>query len=152
MRKITKGLSIAMLVMFVGLMFSSCEKETSEYQVRIQNNMYEELSLLGVSSPWFKYNVEEFTLGGLSFENIPYGEYSEYQTIESSTDYEASVTYTQYLWNSETYTWEKDGTYTEDLGTISWVDDETYVLQKIKLEVGDLLSGYAPVYKKYGEE
>lgn len=152
MKKITKNLKIAVLVLVVGLAFSSCEKDKSQYQVRIQNDMYEELSLMGVTSPWFKYEVDEFKLGGMVFSDISYGDYSEYQSVESSTDYDASVTYTQYIWNSELFEWEEKGTYTDNLGTISWIDDEDYDKHKIKLTVGDILSGYAPKYTKYAEE
>jgi hypothetical protein len=48
--------------------------------------------------------------------------------------------------------WESDGTFSADLGTISWVDDEDYAKHKIKLHIGGLLDLYEPEYEKFAEQ
>jgi hypothetical protein len=143
-----KSFGILMAMLFVGMMFSSCEKEKTQYQVRIQNEMYSEL--LGI--PFMKYDVKEFTLGDIVFSAVPYGQFSAYKSIESSTDYAAKVTYEMFTYNAETFMWESDGTFSADLGTISWVDDEDYAKHKIKLHIGGLLDLYEPEYEKFAEQ
>jgi uncharacterized protein YxeA len=152
MKRVSIMSKLFVVIVGVLLVFASCQKDKTKYEVRIQNDMYNELSLLGVSSPWFKYDVVEFNLGGTVISDVPYGEFSEYVTIESTTDYELSVTVKLYTWNADAYSWDSNGEDTYDLGTESWADDQTYNKQKVKLQIGDLLQGYEPVYTVYGEE
>lgn len=136
------------LVLLMGIMFTSCQKDKVEYQVRIQNDMYNEL--LGL--PFMKYDVKTFYLGDHVFTDVPYGEYSEYTTVESSTDYDLSIEIEAFVYNADTYMWESTGTESYDLDPVSWVDDEDYTKHKIKLQIGDLLQLYKPIYEKYAEE
>lgn len=148
MKNSTLKFSLWGIILVMSIVFSSCEKEKSKYQVRIQNEMYTEL--LGI--PFMKYNVTECKLGGNVFSDVAYGEYSEYVNIESSTDYELSVTVEMLGYDPNTFLWSSMGSETYDLGTVSWVDDEDYDKHKVKLQIGDLINAYAPVYSKFAEE
>lgn len=148
MKKLTVKLGLFALLIALGATFTSCEKEKSQYEVRIQNDMYNEL----LSVPFMKYNVTECTLGGNTFTNVGYGEFSEYVGIESSTDYELSITVEMMGYDPNTFTWTSMGSENYDLGTVSWVDDESYEKHKIKLQIGELINGYKPVFEKFAEE
>lgn len=139
---------ILLSIVLVGMLFSSCEKEKSQYQVRIQNEMYSEF----LGFPFMKYDIKEITLGGLDYSDVYYGQYSEYQNIESSTDYEINITIDVYLYDIDNYVWVYDRTNTYDLGTVTWVDDEDYVNHKLKFEIGTIMDLYEPVFTKYAEE
>ncbi len=152
MKKALNQIKVLLLVAVVAIAATSCKKEKTEYQVRIQNDMQNELSLLGLSVPFMKYDVKEFTLGEHTFTNVLNGQFSNYVTIESSTDYTMSVTVDVYFYNADSFEWEYSMTETHDLGTESWVDDEDYVKHKIKLQMGDILQAYKPIYSKYAEE
>jgi hypothetical protein len=152
MKRVSIMSKLFVVIVGVLLVFASCQKDKTKYEVRIQNDMYNELSVLGVSVPFMKYNVTECKLGGNVFSNIEYGDYSEYVSIESGTDYELSVTVEMLGYNPDTFSWSSNGSETYDLGTVSWVDDESYDKHKVKLQIGGLLNAYAPIFEKYAEE
>jgi hypothetical protein len=137
-----------MLFALVIMLFSACEKkEKKTYQLRIQNKMYKEL----LNVPLMKYDIVEITVGDNYYTDIALDSYSDYLSIESSTDYDVNITVKEYLYDSNTFTWSESGTNTYDLGTVSWSDDEDYTNQKLKMEIGDILQAYRPVYSKFAE-
>ena len=92
------------------------------------------------------------TLGNNLFSDVALGEYSDRVTVNSSTDYDCSLTIEIFTYNLNTFVWESSGTQTYDMGSISWSDSEDYINQKIKFQISDLLQGYKPVYTKYAEK
>lgn len=148
MLKAIFNLKVLGLLILMGTLMSSCQKDKVEYQVRIQNDM--SMDLLGI--PFMKYYITDCTLGDRLFTDIAVGEYSDRVTVTSGTDYDCSLTVEVYTYNVNTFLWESAGIETFDMGTISWSDSEDYSNQKIKFQIGDLLQLYNPVYTKYAEE
>lgn len=151
MKKILAKMKILVLLAIVVTMSVSCKKDTTEYKVRVQNDMY--MEFLGF--PFMKYDIVELKIGGNTISEVPYSAYnaySEYVTVESGKDYNISIKVDEYLYNTETFVWEFERTHTYDLGTESWNDDEDYKTFKMKFKIGDLLQAYSPIFTTYGEE
>lgn len=148
MKKFIKGIKLFVFISCVLVVFATCQKDKTKYEVRGQNDMYNEL----LTVPFYKYNAVEFKLGGTVISDVPYGKYSEYVSVESTTDYEISVKVEIFVYDANTYSWRSSRTETYELSSVLWAEDETYTKQKIRLQIGDILQAYKPVYKVYGEE
>lgn len=139
-----KGL-VMLMVLAVVLVSTSCKKDKKTYQAKVRNSC--EIELLGI--PFMKYNIKEFSLGDIKFGAVAKGEDSEYKDIESDTEYAVSVTYDIYLYDANTFQWEFDRTETADLGTETWTDSEDSDKFIMKVEIGDILQGYKPIFNTY---
>jgi len=151
MKRVFAQSKLLLLIAVLVVGFSSCKKDAVQYQVRVQNNMYTEF----LGYPFMKYDVVEFKIGGQVISEIPYSSYegySDYVTVESGNDYELSVTVEMFTYNMDNFNWVSSGTETFNLGTESWRDGEDYKKFKLKLEIGDILQLYKPVYTVYAEE
>ncbi len=139
-----KGL-VMLMVLAVIMVSTSCQKDKKTYQVKVRNSC--EIELLGI--PFMKYNIKEFSLGDIKFGAVAKGEDSEYKDIESDTEYAVSVTYDVYLYDANTFQWDLDRTETADLGTETWTDSEDSDKFIMKVEIGDILQAYKPIFKTY---
>jgi hypothetical protein len=126
--------------MSLTLFFVSCEKDPAVYEVKVRNAMSD--TFIGVE---YKYDVTEFTLGENVVNNIPYNSDSEYFTVESGTEYNMSVTYDMYVYDL-TKGWTYSDTYTSDLGTEEWSDDEDHSKFAVKLTIDWLMQPQADTY------
>lgn len=135
MKKIKNKLSVLLLLIFVSTMFLACEKEPDQYEVRLRNNAYSDaLGLVPV-----KFDITKFTMGDITVENVKYGDFSEYFTVESGIEYNMHIEYDQYLWNAETNSWQFDNSFTDTMGPEEWHRDECNP-QRITITIKSLLS------------
>ena len=139
-----KGLLLFLITALV-IFSSGCQKEKKIYQVKVRNSC--EIQLLGL--PFMKYNIKEFTLGDIKFGAVAKGDDSDYKEIESDTEYAVSITYDIYLYNADNMAYQFDRTETTDLGSETWTDSEESDKFIMKVEIGDILQAYKPVYKTY---
>ncbi|MBI9034234.1 MAG: hypothetical protein JEZ03_07165 [Bacteroidales bacterium] len=151
MKKVMNPLKVLFLIAILAVATTSCKKEKIEYQVRIQNEMQNDFNVLGVSLPFMKYDVKSFTLGDQTYTDVSVGSYSDYVTIESSTDYEMSVNVDVYFYNVDTFQWDFSSSESFQVGTETWNDEEDFTKFKIKLEIGTFLQAYKPVFETFGE-
>ena len=142
--KKTNALLIVVLTTIV-LFSTSCAKEKVAYQTKVRNAC--EIQLLGL--PFMKYNIKELKLGEISYTDINKGDDSEYKTMESDTEYPVSITYDVYYYDADNGIYTYDKTQTEDLGTETWSSTEEGDKFIIKVEIGDILQGYKPLYEVY---
>ena len=143
MKTLKNKLSAILLIVFVSTMFLACEKEPQEYEVRLRNNAYSQS--LGLVPT--KYIITKFTIGETTIEeNIDYGDFSEYFTVESGIEYDMSIEYDQYLLDYDTQVWLFDQSRSDNMGPEEWGLDECNP-QRITIEIRSFLS--LPVGAKY---
>ena len=152
MKKEVKRIKGIFLIGLIGLMFSSCDTLYPDYEVRVQNNCENDITIMGTTLPFMYYDIVEVTLGDKTFTDIKNGNYSDYQTVKSGEEYDITITYDSYIYDTENYKWEYEGQYTESKGTETWAANETYDKFKIKVEIGNLIQLYKPQIEVYGEE
>ncbi len=145
MKKINKFGGIIILVLAALLSTTSCKKDKVAYQAKVRNSCSNEL--LGI--PFMKYKIVELSLGDKVYTNIESGSDSQYLDIESGTDYEITIKYEVWYYDSDTHTWTLDSTKTDNLGTETWTDSEDSDKFIIKVKIGDILQGYKPIYEVY---
>lgn len=146
MKNLLKKSSILLFLLIVGLLNNSCDVLYPDYEVRIHNDM--QRNLFGL--PYIKYDVVEFKLGDHVFNNIPYGEYSDYVTVGAGKEYKVSLTVQVYMIN-DNGTWDTHDTATYNLETATWASNESYDDFVLRLTMGDLLAQWAPRYSILGE-
>jgi hypothetical protein len=142
-----KNLKLVFLLAIVTLLFAtSCEKEKIVYQTKIRNSCEKEL--LGL--PFLKYDIVEVKLNDeVVFKNVKFGEESEYKEIESSTEYEITVTYDSYTHDPDAGIYKFTSTETKTVGTEEWTDTEDGDKFVMVFEIGALIESYKPVFKTY---
>lgn len=119
----------------ISISFVACEEDEAEtYEVRLRNGAYSEA--LGVVPT--KYEITEFTIGGTTVEDIAYGEFSDYFSVESDKEYSLSISYDIYLYNADTQAWQFDRSDSDDLGTETWGTGECKP-QRITITIKELL-------------
>jgi len=146
MKNLLKNSSILLVFLIVGLLNNSCDTLYPDYEVRIHNDM--QRSLYG--APYIKYDVVEFKLGEHVFENILYGEYTDYVTVGAGKEYKVSLTVQVYMVDENGF-WQAHETATYDLETATWASNENFDDFVLRLTMGDLLALWAPRYTIYGE-
>ncbi len=145
LRSLKGGVVIALVLVLAFL--SSCEKDPIVYQAKVRNSC--QINLLGTSIPFMKYEIKDFKLGDISSGQVAYNEDSEYFSVESDVEYAISITYDVYMYNADNFQWEFDETRTDDLGTETWTRTEESEKFIMKVEMGDILTAYKPVFETY---
>lgn len=153
MKKVMIAVFAALTVM---MSMSSCEEESKTYEVKILNECY--MDFLNTGIPFMKIQIDEVKFNGdLVATNItaPNGEGSTYRVssdyfnIESAKDYDISIKFTTFIYDSEELAWG-DGIQDEYLaGTETWTSDEEYSKFALKFTVGDILNAYRPEYESF---
>ncbi len=138
---------------------TSCEEETSTYQVRIVSECYQDV--LGTGLPFLKVSLDEVKLNGEvvatdiaapNGDGANYRTTSEYFDVESGIDYEVEVTCTTYFYDAENMEWPATGTTeTYTAGTESWSNDESHDTFAMKFTCGGLLQAFRPVFETFYE-
>jgi len=145
MKRINRFGGIIILVLAAMLSTTSCKKDKVAYEAKVRNSC--SIELLGV--PFMKYKIVELTLGDNKFEDIESGSDSEYLGIESGTDYNITIKYETWFYDTNTGSWEYDRTDTADMGTETWSDSEDGDKFIIKVKIGDILQSYKPTYEVF---
>lgn len=151
-----KTILLVVSVAIALLSFNSCE-EVSTYEVQVINECY--LDVLNSGIPFLKVSIDEVQFNGevvVSDIDAPEGDGSSYRVssdyfqVESGTDYEVTVKYTTYFYDTENYEWEESGTQDEYVaGSESWSSDEEHSKFALKFTCSSLLNAYRPEFDTF---
>ncbi|MCF8294965.1 MAG: hypothetical protein K9I34_02780 [Bacteroidales bacterium] len=147
MKKLNTLVGLIVTMVLLLSLTTSCEQEAIVYQAKVRNSC--QIYLLGTSIPFMKYEIVDMKVGDISSGPVAYNTDSEYFNVESGVEYLVTLTYDIYYYDTETFAWEFDRTVTDDLGTETWTRTEDSDKFIMKVEMGDLLSAYAPYFETY---
>jgi len=153
-----KKLSFAVIAALILLLsLNSCEEDSKIYEVQIINECY--MDVLNTGLPFSKIQIDEVRFNDevvVSNLAAPMGDGSSYRTssdfftVESGIDYEVTVEFTTYYYDTENFMWETEGIQDEYIaGTETWTNDEEYSTFAMKFTTGGLFNAYRPEFETF---